>query len=76
MKTFTQTHQPFAQTPQKSQAGAKVDLHAAACGNLPPISEPSDLGPREAVYSWCMDESSLALGYSLRSLPLHKTSHI
>lgn len=53
-----------------------MDLHAAAGGNLPPVSEPSDLRPGEAVYPRCVDEGALTLRYGLRSFGLHETTHI
>lgn len=52
------------------------DLHTAAGGNLTPVSEPGDLWLREAVYLRYVEESTLALGYSLRPLTFHKTTHI
>lgn len=55
---------------------SKVDSHPAAGGDLTAVSEPGDLWPGEAVYSWCMDESTIALRYGLRPLTLHKTTHI
>lgn len=61
---------------QTNRAGADVDLHAAAGGNLAPVSEPGDLRPGEAVYPRRVDESALTLGYSLRPLALHKTTHV
>lgn len=54
----------------------KVDLHAAAGGNLAPVSEPGDLWPGEAVYPRCVDERALTLGYSLRPFALDKTTHV
>lgn len=74
--THVQSHAHTLPSHQKSQAQVNVCLHAAAGGNLVPISEPSDLWPGEAVYPWCIDESTLTLGYSLRSFTLHKTTHI
>lgn len=59
-----------------NQAEVKVDLHTAAGGDLTPVSEPCDLWPGKAVYSWCMDKSTLTLGYSLRPFTLHKTTHV
>lgn len=53
-----------------------MDSHAAAGGNLTPVSEPGDLRPGEAVDPRRVDESALALRYSLGPLGLHKAAHV
>lgn len=54
----------------------REDSHAAAGGDLPPVSEPGDLRPGEAVDLGRLDERALTLGHSLRPLALDKTAHI
>lgn len=62
--------------PQTDRAKVSEHSHAAAGGDLTPVSEPSDLRPGEAVNLRCLDERALTLGHSLRPLALYKTTHI
>lgn len=63
-------------SPEMDRAEVREDSHAAAGGDLPTISEPSDLRPGETVDLRRLDERALTLGHSLRPLALHKTAHI
>lgn len=63
-------------SPQTDRAEVREHLHAAAGGDLTPVSEPSDLRPGEAVDLRRLDERALTLGHSLRPLALYETAHI